>query len=290
MKLKELVRSPKVFRITIAILFSICLIMLWLYFNSVDTSEFSKSSNEWANFGQYFGSITGLLAFAGVLYSASLSEERVKEAKEEMKKREERDQFFKLLDLFQNKVENFEIEEYKGLTAFKIMGENANKCLVSYVALHEAIKRNFSPVGYDDEGTNIFTGYISSINSSTMYRNKQEYFQNVINNFNYNKLLEISPKSEQYFRYIVNQNISTDNQYKYLKYIGTLILKKYGFILDSYLDSFHYLISTLKTFKSECEYNNLLRSQLSRYESLIILFCAVSNKSDYRVISNLQES
>lgn len=76
--------------------------MLWLYFDNVGTSEFAKKSNEWANFGQYFGSITGLLAFAGVLYTAALSEERAKKAEEEMRKREGREQFFKLLELLQS--------------------------------------------------------------------------------------------------------------------------------------------------------------------------------------------
>lgn len=73
------------------------IIMFLLYFVFV-RGNFSNESIEWANFGAYFGSITGLLAFVGVLYSASLSEKRAEKAEQESIKREERDQFFRLIE------------------------------------------------------------------------------------------------------------------------------------------------------------------------------------------------
>lgn len=84
----------------------VALIMLMFYYFHFKGTGLSDSTIDWANFGSYFGSITGLLAFAGVLYTASLSEKRAEKAEEEMRKREEREQFFKLLELLQSQPVN----------------------------------------------------------------------------------------------------------------------------------------------------------------------------------------
>lgn len=294
----KLYLSNNKYLVFIFLILFVIFIMLILYAYKFLKYGLSDYSQDWAHFGSYLGSITGLLAFAGVLYTASLSdkrakkaEEEAKNAKEEMIKREERDQFFKLLELIQNKVINLEITELKGLSAIKKIAEDANKCLVSYIALNEAIKNNFQAedtyesmllINYNEFIRNHFKCTISEY---------LDYSKKIIEELDFDALIDISEGSENYCNYILeHRKPSFIIQYRHLKYIGNVLLKKYGYFLDSYLDSFYYLLSSINEYKNSKEYFNILKSQLSRYESLIILFCAVSDKSDFKVIHNLNGS
>lgn len=94
---------------------AICIIMCVLYF-CVFNNGISQNSDDWSNFGCYMGSVTGLLAFAGVLYSIQLSNKIHTEDSE-------RDTFFKLLDLHTNKMSSVEFngkKEQKLLKSWQI--------------------------------------------------------------------------------------------------------------------------------------------------------------------------
>ena len=119
----------------------VCVLMLIAYFTHFN-GKFADRSVDWANFGSYFGSITGLMAFLAVLFTAIQSEKRANKAErktllaeieakevarllkqetdrreakatEEAVRREERDLFFRLLELHQEKLNSVVYEEKK---------------------------------------------------------------------------------------------------------------------------------------------------------------------------------
>lgn len=65
--------------ICISVVLSVILLMIYAF--SVG-GNVSTSNADWGNFGSFFGSITGLLAFAGAFYAIDQSNKRMKEAEE----------------------------------------------------------------------------------------------------------------------------------------------------------------------------------------------------------------
>ena len=61
----------------------------------------SDDSSDWGNFGSYMGSITGLLAIMGVLYSIHNANKKTDKLREESQAQNERDLFFRLVDSHQ---------------------------------------------------------------------------------------------------------------------------------------------------------------------------------------------
>lgn len=117
----------------IGIIAGIAVVMVILYWCNFPC-PFSKDQADWGNFGSYMGSITGLLAFIGVLYSIHNANKNATEAKKEAEKvrneaaaadkkirdaakiesiklqneaqaRDERDLFFRLIDSHQRTME-----------------------------------------------------------------------------------------------------------------------------------------------------------------------------------------
>ena len=81
----------------IGIIGGIAVVMVILYWCNFPC-PFSKDQADWGNFGSYMGSITGLLAFMGVLYSIHNANKKTEKLREETQVKEERDMFFRLID------------------------------------------------------------------------------------------------------------------------------------------------------------------------------------------------
>lgn len=149
---------------------------------------FSSSDNSWGNFGSYFGSFTGLLAFGGVLYTAWQSEKRAEEEKvrreqaeqhtkdvekkveEDSIKREERDLFFKLLDLHQENLKSVIYADDKskenGLSSFEKYAIISNNYLYDYSIDFCIIKKSIDDL-IQFEQSNLF--YDKEIRSRCQY-------------------------------------------------------------------------------------------------------------------------
>jgi len=84
----------------------------------------STDSTDWGSFGDYFAAVFGLLAFLGVLYTARLSDKRAEKANEESIKREERDQFFRLLELMKVQSQQISNENNEELEEFIVKIQN----------------------------------------------------------------------------------------------------------------------------------------------------------------------
>lgn len=107
-------------------LLEIVIIMIVLYIGVFWNSKLSKNSSDWGNFGSYIGSITGLLAFIGVLYTIEINIEHHEQDSEQNK-------FFNLLNLHRDKMYNIEFTttsakmiSIKGPDAFKKYTNFAN--------------------------------------------------------------------------------------------------------------------------------------------------------------------
>jgi hypothetical protein len=105
-----------------------CLMLLAYIINS--PCPFSKDQADWGNFGSYMGSITGLLAFVGVLYSihnankkADKAEQETRILREATQAKEEQDLIFKLIDSHQKNMDLLTDTNLK--TGEKNVGANA---------------------------------------------------------------------------------------------------------------------------------------------------------------------
>lgn len=96
-------KSSQLFFIYLPIAF--IFLMLLLYFFKFN-GKLSDLSDDWGNFGAYFGSITGLLAFLGVIYTQFKSEERFEKLNVLNTKREDRDLYFKLTTIHNENLSN----------------------------------------------------------------------------------------------------------------------------------------------------------------------------------------
>ncbi|WP_321479716.1 hypothetical protein [uncultured Bacteroides sp.] len=94
-------KSYLVIRKAIILTIAVCGVMLLLFF-VIFHGELSREINDWGSFGCYFSSVTGLLAFLGVLYTAGQAEKRADESREYFRKQlchaAHRDWFNKFLD------------------------------------------------------------------------------------------------------------------------------------------------------------------------------------------------
>lgn len=101
----------------IVIVLIACCIMIGFY-SYYFWGKPSTNPNDWSVFGDYFAAVFGLLAFLGVLYTARLSEKRAEKAERESIKREERDQFFKMLELVREQSQQLSKKSEKELGKF----------------------------------------------------------------------------------------------------------------------------------------------------------------------------
>ena len=100
-------------------IFTLILILVYVYrFHH----GLSYNHNDFADFGSYLGSITGLLAFIGVLYT-------IKDSQINRQIDNERSTFYNLLGLYQHQVDTNKYTEHQiektGIEAFKAYAHEA---------------------------------------------------------------------------------------------------------------------------------------------------------------------
>ncbi len=233
----------------------------------------SDDSGDWGSFGSYFGSITGLLAFAGVLYTAWQSEQRANKAEEELARREERDLFFKLLDLYQRQVDSISVGNDKGTISFKELTVKVNQYMISYVALegYRDNKKNFK--GYNQFFNQMVT-YFSVSSVDAPHRNADF----CLKNGDISDILSYYFYAETYGIDIM-KTINIEEISQKMKCVADIIYNEFEHLLGQYYRTIFYLLHLTSGFKQKTEYYKIFRSQLSRYELLLLLYNAVSSQS-----------
>lgn len=295
---------------------------------------------DWGSFGSYFGSVAGLLAFLGALLTVIQSNKATLEAKkdaaraeikaniaadiaatdaqrrennatEQAIKREERDLFFKLLELHKNKLEtvvytgnNFEVN-YEGINAIEkyiiilnniLLEYSFNYCIISMSA--ESFYKLDPSISIESE---ILTR-CDAINKELNNKHQnildpknieialvQEYIKKKINTIylysaiNYDQSFAITFSNIfAYFNICINNEI----MFNAMQAAGNILYVKFGHLLGQYFRNMYYMLETINRFNfDKIYYFELYRAQLSRKESLICLFNTVSSKSN---IENLE--
>lgn len=289
---------------------------------------------DWGSFGSYMGSITGLLAFAGVLYTVMETKKETKSAKldadrreaeatKQAVKREERDIFFKLLELHRDKV-NFvaytdivrSYENVVGLNAFETYKNISNSILVDYSIYYCIINLKIEDLENLEER---FPNKYSFVNKRVLevcdklhvqlfkenktdstrinFRSIRAHLSKVYLNYDYyywigglsdNKPLSCNGILQHY-----KLEFKIDNMYVAIKLVGEFINVKFGHILGQYYRNMYYVLDTIDHFFDEDDkmrYFKIYRAQLSRNEILLCLFNAVSFKSSERFVRLLDNN
>ena len=292
----------------------ISIIMLFFYFLRFNNG-LSYDSNNWAAFGSYFGSVTGLLAFAGVLYSSHLSEKRAEEAEARLEQQEEESRkryvedseraiFFQLLELHNKKFLSITYKSYNQIINEKECSENdAFKCFIRkfnayvkiYIVLSDVIRfdtLNELQQTYNDERINRDTHSLGLNDNFTKHKKlisdylKDQKFNSIsYTDYNYKDWVSI-----KWAKMSVSEKIEA------LKYGYDYIYKEYGHILGHYFRNMYYIFDTIDNFRGgdyNDEYNKqyakLFRAQLSRFEIALIICNAVSSQSTSKVITLLEK-
>lgn len=200
-------------------------------------------------FGSFFASITGLLAFLAVLYTANVADKRAKEtialAKEEAennriraeiaeenyrlqaeetknrnRKDSERTIFFQLLDLHTKKVESITFENSIGAKACKEYMDKANNCLGIYIVYKDILNLNST------ESIELDVDY------SHFYKELcEEILINGYYNIEYDQLERLQHKLKQYikeYNLIMPRHYGHKewSQVSYKKWINHVFLKR----------------------------------------------------------------
>ncbi len=263
---------------------TLSIIMLVLYF-VVFHKGFSNNDDSWANFGSYFASITGLLAFAGVLYSIKISNENNKAS-------EERGIFFKMLELYQKQTDLVICNDKNGVEAFKEYAIKANKYLVIYIALNELIKNNSYKKPFVAQYIEPFYEAVNSFwcQLSTEDECYEEDFDDFIIRIQNEKKLDylIDYYNEaQRCSNIIMESIIAEEIYLAMRCVADLLYDKYGHLFGQYYRNIYYLMDMISKSEEENKYSKIFRAQLSRYELLLLLYNAVSTQSSIDTVKYL---
>lgn len=304
-KFSALCKKTTWLAVSIGILLLVCLTMLCLYFRYV-SGNFSSNPNDWGAFGAYLGSISGLLAFSGVLYTVIQSNKVHKE-------NSERDVFFKLLELHNNKMRSIEFDGKTGVEAFKGIAIIANKNL-NVMILIEIIISNLLDKETNKLKTDVDIEKVENILSFVFdhffdggicynrHKGRDMLFCNNLKNMissilrfkkgEYGLITDINNCNDGSFKiapYIKEYNVSNDSIIESMGIIADYIYKEYGHMLGHYFRNMYYVMTAVDSFDEKEKYIGIFRAQLSRYELVLMLFNAFSSNSSKQLIDLLIE-
>ena len=316
------------FYCAIIILSAIVFVMIGLYVWKFENSQLSDYSSDWGNFGSYIGSITGLLAFIGVLYTIEISiEHHVKDS--------EQNKFFNLLNLHRDKMYNLEylsnpekMISIKRPDAFKKntnLTNNALKVLVLTDIFNETIVSKHPDkleilVKLYKKDNNLFeaavlTSSLIHFNQNIDYRYPNApllcELQNTIldisgcgsNIHDINQIYGTKILERKSFEEVLNglepyieqkicewiQKMDTSKLVSLIMSSADYIYKEYGHITGHYFRNMYYVMDTIKGFTIKNNYKNMYRAQLSRYELALGLYNAMSSRSSLQMIELLED-
>lgn len=302
---KRIKISPKKYwiQLSIVVIIIITIVMLFLYAKTF--SYLSNTPEHWGHFGAYLGSISGLLAFAGVLYS-------IRQSIDVHTEDSERNTFFKLIELHNNKLTSTTIKDDKDCDAFKnfnniadnglkvcfikkvlrknnidnIDEERINNMYTQEKPLFELLEFTYS-IYMNGEFCSWDNNYIScnvkllvdKINSDILHISDAKRYQI--------KSIRIKCVNEYLTQELENTNYN--DLCSNMNIVQNCIYKEYGHIIGHYFRNMYYVMDSISNFSDKKNYRELFRAQLSRYELTLCLFNAVGDNSSLRLIELIQE-
>lgn len=276
---------------------------IWTFHNGL-----SENHQTWGEFGNFFGSITGLLAFIGVLYTIRQG-----------KTQEERNIFFQLLNMFQNKVN--EIQYYSddkkidtpihGLKAFYYYSNDIKKYYILSLLiqrikiidnedsiLEKKSKKYITPERYNDLLEQI-KKVLPLIYKASGKNTFQELKEHIIHIEEYEEAFihslsnKICYSSLVYLGYILTEQLLASKNYFEIHLAmnrsSNLLYEHSQHQLGQYFRNVYYILNIIHPFKNNKIFSKIFRAQLSRYELIIILFNATSKHSSCIAIEQLKK-
>jgi hypothetical protein len=287
----------------------ISILMLFIYFLRFNDG-LSYDSNNWSAFGSYFGSVTGLLAFAGVLYSSHLSEKRAEEAEARLEQQEEESRkryvedseraiFFQLLELHNKKSQSITYsgdshivsnQNCEGNEAFKCYVRKVNAFVTIYIVSKDIQNYNSREELINNYSVELL--YICLFGNDKFDSIKCNQI-NLLKNKNLNNTLEYNENYHNNWATLKSKTLKPNEMFEGLNYCYDIIYRDYGHILGHYFRNMYYIIDTIDNFRGDDDYKQkyakLFRAQLSRFEIALIICNAVSSQSTVKVITLLEK-
>lgn len=277
------------------IILSISLItvaLIILYLITFD-GGLSKDHSKWGEFGNFFGALTGMLAFIGVIITLIQSRRQVLTS-------EERETFFSLLDIFREHRNNVKIEKAElvndpfikkrkvlpndfanGETAFKQLADESNFFFL------EAILKNAPDNITEEEMLTLIPPEESTVDTSN-----QEYDEKIKSLYRKYKTLSESKSSFSIINFMISRKMAfqiiqyyvREKKYDLLSYAmmsaGDIMYSLYKNQLGPYHRNTFYLYDIITKFKETNNYGLLFRAQLSKDELIVIFFNSFSIESN----------
>lgn len=279
----------------ITLIITVILIAVYIYrFHN----GLSYNHSDFADFGSYLSSITGLLAFIGVLYT-------VKDAQSNRQMDNERATFYNLLGLYQHQVDTIKYVEgntvKNGIEAFKAYADSACFLFYAYVIYHFIKDERKFPIelkietGLDEQVfQDICLGFkVNSIRElrKIITREKKYCYETI---YKIMDIIDLSSHQEIYrivSTAICNSMLQEKQYYqiyKFIRNVGEYLYGKHGQYLGQYYRNIYYMLNSLNDFEYKNDYSKIFRAQLSSDELTILLFNSISPQSTKRTISLLK--
>lgn len=271
-------------------------------------NHLSFEHSDFAEFGSYLGSITGLLAFIGVLYT-------VKESRTSGQIENERTTFYSLLELYQRQVDNMKYQKKDGIEAFKECANNACYLFSAHIIYYYIKNEKKFPTE--------LTGFINKKDYQEIYdicevkslselrdeiksefESLSEYKDNINGEFPQNSTIIVNiwqafinnPSNNLCFfatKSICDEIVIKKKKYNLIyqitKNVGNILYGGNQEYLGQYYRNIYYLLDTIAHFKYPNNYSKIFRAQISSNELTILLFNAMSTQSSKRTILLLRE-
>lgn len=287
------------YALIITIIFTILLIAVYFYrFHN----GLSQEHSDFADFGSYLGSITGLLAFIGVLYT-------IRDSQMSRQTDNERSRFYKLLGLYQHQVDTIQYMHKdnkipkSGIEAFKAYANESLSLFYAYIIYNfikdgSEIPIELQTVGKMDE--RVFSEICArfQVNNRTNLRSifvqdrGLDCYKKI---YKIKDTIAISPHSDMYSVFtssICNKMLEEKkyNQiYGFIRNTGDYLYGRHGQYLGQYHRNIYYLLNSLISFKYENDYYKIFRAQLSLDELIVLLFNSMSSQSTKKTIHLLKK-
>jgi hypothetical protein len=265
-------------------------------YRSVFNGGLSSDSSNWGDFGDYFGSITGLIAFLGILFT-------IRESRRQAKASEERGIFFKMLELYQKQVDTLTFSANKGLKAFEnYANEIENKTIMYFIYYGINNDKNFK---LNDGDSLIYDAQLKvakDLEVNIENQNKKD-----IATYMKAQVLLRSPSIlvpndfevkkgayDMYIRYMLNNgkydNLSFNDMYPIIREIADNIYISNGCYIGQYIRNIYYLLEIISNTKDEKQYSRIFRAQLSKNELIVLLYNSVSGQSTKKAVRYLMKN
>lgn len=297
-------KRPNPIIVLMIILSILIIIMLVIYFTTFNCG-LSQNNTDWGSFGSYIGSVTGLLAFIGILYTIEQNHRQYKDDSE-------RNIFFSLLDLHRNKMNQVTINNTVGPEAFKILTEHVNSIftilILNKITLEslpdvidnnycDEIKKNkklYSIIAFtynfyfNDKDLSIITDNKVIIKNLSNLHHTLKTNNNLFSKDYINKFLNEKSKLDINYIYSIIKVLGNNKLLSYIKESADYIYREYGYITGHYFRNMYYAMDTIRNFSDIKYYKKMFRAQLSRYELALGLYNAISSISSVMMIEILQ--